>query len=75
MFVVFNNVYVMPKDGNWGHWCPGSAQINHRLFGFCCVELHVVQLTPCNKVIHHSPVFSLITLADKSNYSRVTKNF
>ena len=38
-----------------------------------CVEVQVVQLTPCDKVVHHSPVFSLITLADTSNNSRVIR--
>ena len=70
---MFNNVHVMPQDGNLSHWCPGSPQIHHQLFGFCCVKLQVVQLTPWDKVVHHSPVLSLLTLADTSNYSRVIR--
>ena len=72
IFVVFDDVRVMPQDGNWGHWCPGSHQIHHQLLSLCCVELQVVQLTPCDKVVDHSPVFSLL-LADTSNNSRVIR--
>ena len=73
IFVVSNNVHVMPQDGNLGQWCPGSPQIHHKVFGLCYVELQVVQLTPCDKVVHHSSVLSLLTLADTSNYSRVIR--
>ena len=62
IFVVFNDVHVMTQDGNWGHWCLlGSPQIHHQVFGLSCVELQGVLLTPCDKVVHHSPVFSLLT--------------
>ena len=33
----------------------------------------MVLLTPCDKVIHSSPVLILITLADTSNYGRVIR--
>ena len=72
IFVVFNDVPT-PQDGDWGHWCPGSIQIHHQLLGLCCVELQVVQLTPCDEAVNHSPGLSLITLADTSNDSRVIR--
>ena len=75
IFLLFNDLHVMPQDGNWSCRCPGSPQIHHQLFGFCCVELQVVNLAPGNKVIHHhhSPVFSLLTHADTSNYSSLIR--
>ena len=33
----------------------------------------MAQLTPCDKDVHHSSVFSLLTLADTSNDSRVIR--
>ena len=71
--VVFNNDHIMPRDGNWGRWCPGCPQIHHQFFSLCCVELQVAQLTPSDKAVYRSPVFSLLTLADTSNDSRLIR--
>jgi len=54
------------------HLCLVPAHIHNQFLCLCHVELQIL-LTPCDKVVHSSPVLILITSADTSNYGRVIR--
>ena len=73
VFVVLYNVHIVPLDGDRGPRCLVPPQILNQFLRLCHVELHMVLLTPCDKVVHSSPLLILITSADTSNYGRVIR--
>lgn len=55
---------VMP----WMETSPDPPQIHNQFLCQCHIELQVVLVKLCDKVTNYSPVFSIIAIADTSNY-------
>ncbi|KAL7849955.1 hypothetical protein SRHO_G00193040 [Serrasalmus rhombeus] len=73
IFVILHSVHTDPADGHRGHRCLVPPQVHHQFLCLCHIELQVVPLAPCDKVLHRCPVLILFTLADTSNYCRVIR--
>lgn len=50
-----------------------SLQVHRQFPGLCHIELQVVQLTTCYKVIGDSPELSLIPSTDTFKYDRIIR--
>lgn len=55
-------------DWKWDHSRFDPPQGHHQFSGPCHIEMQVVQLNPCDKVIDDSAKASLIPSTDASNY-------
>lgn len=67
VLVGVHSLHFLPLDDGWGRGCPLPPIIHHHLMGLTDVELQVVAVVPCDKVLYQSSVLLVTVITDASN--------